>query len=313
MKTRKPFNTRWRLSALAVVLLVTSCDLFTNVDNMFDPEHPDFRNPETFIISGPSDGEIVQSNTVVFSWIHADSTYHIDTLSTTNIAGRIEFSYRLTGRDWSEWQSGESLWYSPYTHWLYDESTGIHSLTLGPLADGPQLFEIRMKYPTEVFEYNWPMRSFTIDAMEGPALMVSPMQTYIDSGAAFYAHARVLDAVDLMGVNLKLQYDPTMLSIREYSLFDDSLDFLLQSYADYINDFTFITNDTLTGLFELSIGIAGGNFTGVSGSGALIQFTFDHIGERGNTAIEVLDESTLRDINNTTTLNATGDGHVTVW
>jgi hypothetical protein len=283
------------------------------VDNLFDPEHPDFRNPETFIISGPSEGEIIQTNTVVFSWQHADASYQIDTLSTANIAGRIEFSYRLTGRSWSEWQSGESLWYSPYSHWLYDEFTGIHTLTLGPLADGPQLFEIRMKYPTEVFEYNWPMHSFTIDAMEGPALMISPMQTYIDSGAVFYAHARVLDAVDLMGVNLKLQYDPTMLTIREYSLFDDSLDFLLQSYADYINDFTFINHDPVTGLFELTIGIAGGNFTGVSGSGALIQFTFDHVGDRGNTTIEILDESTLRDVNNITTLNEIGDGHVTVW
>ncbi|MBT3215837.1 MAG: hypothetical protein HOD97_05565 [Candidatus Marinimicrobia bacterium] len=313
MKIHKPYTSIWQPSVLAIVLLVTSCDLFTNIDNLFDPEHPDFRNPETLLFSGPAEGEIVQSNTVIFSWEHADSVYHIDTSSTSNVSDRIEYSYRLTGRNWSTWESGESLWYSPFTHWQYDNSTGIHSLTLGPLEDGPQLFEVRMKYPTGVFEYNWPMRSFSIDAMEGTALMISPMQTYIDSAEAFYAHVRVLDAVDLMGINLKLQYDPSMLHIREYTLMDDSLDFLLQSHADNLNDFVFITHDSLAGTFDLSIGIAGGNFTGVNGSGALVQFTFDHIGERGNTTIEILDESTLRDINNTTTLNATGDGHVTVW
>jgi hypothetical protein len=313
MKTAKSNLSIWRMGALALVLLVTSCDLFTNIDNLFDPEHPDFRNPETFLLSGPSEGEIIQSNTVVFSWRHADSTYHVDTLSTSNIGGKIEYSYRLTGRDWSEWQSGESLWYSPYTQWIYDEYTGIHTLTLGPLEDGQQLFEVRMKYPTEVFEYNWPMRAFTIDAMEGPALMIAPMQTYIDSGAAFYTHVRILEAENLMGVNLKLQYDPSMLSLRNYSMFDDSLDFLLGSEPDFLNDFTFITHDETTGIFDLSVGLAGGTFQGVTGTGALILLTFDHIGERGVTTIDIMDESTIRDINNTTTLNDTGDGYVTVW
>ncbi len=313
MKTPKPNQSIWRLSALALVLLITSCDLFTNIDNMFDPEHPDFMPPETVLLSGPAEGSIVHNNTVVFSWQHIDTSYHADTLSTYNLAAKILYSFRLTGRDWSEWQSGEGLWTSPYSQWLYDESTGIHTLTLGPLADGPQLFEVRMKYPTEVFEYNWPMRSFTIDAMDGPALMIAPMQTYVDSGNAFYAHVRILEAENLMGVRLKMQYDPSMLSIREYAMFDDSLDFLLGPEPDFLSDFTFIDHNAETGIFDLSIGLAGGTYEGVSGTGALIQFTFDHIGDRGNTTLDILEESTIRDVTNTTTLNDTGDGYVTVW
>lgn len=294
-------------------MIFAACDLFVNIDNVFDPESPDYKPPQTAIFSGPEDGAIVDTNTVTFSWQHADSTYWADTTTAENVPARILYSYRLTGLDWSSWESGESLWDAPYEHWTYEDGTGKHFLILGPLEDGLQLFEVRMKYPTEIFEYNWPMRTFTVDAMEGPALIISPMQTYVDSGAAFYSLGRVLEAEDLMGIHLKLDYDPAFLSLREYSLYSDTSDFLLQSLAEYLDDFTFVEHDSALGIFDLNIGIAGGNFTGVSGSGTIVELVFDHIGPRGSTVIEILPESSLRDVNNNTTLNEIGDGHVTVW
>lgn len=313
MLINRPKKFRFVKSLLGLILVFAACDLFVNIDNLFDPENPDYLPPQTAIISGPGEGEVLDTNTVTFSWRHADSTYWADTSGSSNVPSRIEYSYRLTGLDWSSWESGESLWYLPYEHWSYEDSTGLHSVTLGPLEDGLQLFEVRMKYPTEIFEYNWPMRSFTISAMEGPALYVSPMQTYIDSGDAFSSLVRVLDAQDLMGIHLKLDYDPSFVRLREYSLYSDTTDFLLQSLADHLEDFMFIENDTTAGKFDLSIGLAGGNFTGVSGTGTLIELVFDHVGSRGNSVIQILPESTLRDVNNNTTLNEIGDGYVTVW
>ncbi|MFQ6614177.1 MAG: hypothetical protein ACE5D1_04965 [Fidelibacterota bacterium] len=297
-----------------ISLWVWSCQDITGIiENPFDSSSPNFVDPLTEIISGPENGIVLDTSRAEYRWRHADPTYWPDSTGNWEIAGNVLFTYRVNHTTWSPWMSGSDILSADDPNWSFDTTTGIHSLILDNLDDGEYEFEVRCKYPTEIQEVNWPHRSFSVNALVGPALILSPANVYLDSASTFVVNARLEDVVNLVGVRTYLQWDPGFLTLNSYELQSDSTQFFFDSMAEYLQEFTFVDTNPDSGLFDLSIALAGNSVSGASGSGVLVRMIFQHIGSRGESAIHILPESDLRDANNQSMLNLTRDARVVVW
>lgn len=295
-----------------IILSVLSCDIFVEVDNVFDPQDVRYLPPMTEIFSGPGDGDTLSVNSVTYIWRHADSLYWPDSLGDYQIPAGISYSYRINYGAWSPWTSGHDLLSSPHSQWTFDIDLGTHSLVLASLDDQDYVFEVKSMYPTDITETGWPFRDFSIDALNGPALTMIPLRVYADSSSSFMMSVKAEDVVQMMGIHLLVDYDPIFLELTNYSIQSDEGEFLLENQVTDINEFTFVEHDTTDGLFDLSIALAGGDFTGVSGSGIIIDFIFTHIGMLGETSVDILPESTIRNMYNETTMNEIRSGYVVV-
>ena len=65
--------------------------------------------------------------------------------------------------------------------------------------------------------------------------------------------------------------------------------------------------------FQIDLGIAGGSVTGVSGTGNIIRFVFEHIGEVGQRQILISSESNVRDVYNNSVVEHIFPGVVSIW
>ncbi|MCH7762737.1 MAG: hypothetical protein IIB95_03220 [Candidatus Marinimicrobia bacterium] len=305
---------KYYLSFSIILMLVWSCigtDIVSDVENLFDPQDPDYVSPSTAIYSGPLDGDILDTNEVTFTFRHSNSLYWPDSSNAlTRIPHKILYSFRVDSKNWSTRFSGDDIIQKNLSFWKYDTTTGMHTLTLTNLEDKLYTIEIRSQYPTNYSESNWPMVGFDVNVEDGPELFISPSHAYIDSGNTFFVYARLNDVVDFMGTHIELTYSVEDLKLINYFLEDDSNDFLLQSTGYIIS---FIESDTLTGNFTMDLGLAGGNVTGVTGSGTLIRFMFSHRGPIQDSTIELNETCTVRDVYNNSVLQRVQSGIVTIW
>ncbi len=282
------------------------------IDNLFDPESPNFIEPQTTIVTGPQEGAMLDTADVIFTWRHANSAFWPDTTDTAvtyNYADKIEYSYRVDNA-WSDWISGEILQGFDLPDHDYDESTGSHILTLRGLEDGPHRFEVRSKYPSDIQESSWPIRNYSISTMDGPAMIVSPGYVYPDSGSTFVIEIKIIAVTDLLGAHLVLNYDPEMFEVTEYNIKTEDDDLLNLSGGDSLE---FVENDVSAGIFDASVAIIGGSVTGISGSGILARIRFQHIGRIGTSDLVIAAESSLRNVYNEELLKYRRNGHVVVW
>ncbi|NOZ73942.1 MAG: hypothetical protein GXO90_00975 [FCB group bacterium] len=295
-------------------LFIWSCqDITGTIENPFDSSSPNFITPLTDIVSGPGNDVVLDTSRVEYRWRHADPTYWPDSTGNWDISGNVLFTYRVNHTTWSPWMSGKNVLSAGDPNWSFDTTSGIHTLILDNLDDGAYEFEVRCKYPTEIQEVNWPHRSFSVNALVGPALILSPANIYLDSASTFVVNTRLEDVVNLIGVRAHLQWDPLFLTLISYELQSDSTQFFFDSMAEYLQQFTFVDTNPDSGLFDLSIALAGNSVSGTSGSGVLIRMIFQHIGSRGESAIRLLPDSDLRDANNQSMLILTRDARVVVW
>jgi len=295
-----------------ILLLIWSCSaIVSDIENLFDPKDPNYAAPSTSIVSGPLDGDIVDSNEVVFTFRHSNSLYWPDSSNAlTRIPHKILYSFRVDSKNWSTRFSGDDIMKKNLPFWKYDSLTGNHRLTLTNLEDKDYTVEIRSHYPTDIDERGWPRIEFNVNVEEGTELFISPGHAYIDSGKTFFVYLRLNDVVDFMGTHIELTYNPNDLKLENYALEDDSTDFLLQSIGYIIS---FIESDDQKGKFTMDLGLAGGNVTGVTGSGTLIRFVFTHQGPIQDSIIKLKESCTVRDIYNNSVLQRVQSGIITVW
>ncbi len=301
-------------SLLTLVMVLAACgDIFGDVENLFDPDSPDFSPPQTLIEIGPAEGATLDTSGVTFAWRHANSNYWpdtTDTAATYDYPGRIFYSYHVDISAWSDWISGEMLLGFDKPNHTYDENTGRHILQLPRLEDGDHTFEVRSRYPSDIEESNWPERNYTISTYDGTALIVSPGYVYSDSGATFIISVKMIDVVNLLGAHLILDYDSEMLAIDDYSIKTEISDIFGISAGEVIE---YVEIDSVKGLLEANVAIAGGTVTGNTGSGILARIRFKHIGTIGSTDIEISPGSSLRNVYNDELLQVRRGGRVVIW
>ena len=209
-------------------------------DNPQDPDGNEYVAPETTITTGPAEGSTVGSSEVNLAW-------------SGNRTGML-FQGRLNGSAWTPWSSATSI-------------------TLRYLDEGNYTFEVRAGYPSGTaadptdFDETPASRSFTVDAVHGSSLRLSPLAQEVNNGTSFQVQLIAEEVSDLMLVTSTLHFEP--LHLRVLSMTDGP--FLTStggSIASY-NGF-----DNTAGTIEVNMATATGTPPGVSGSGVVLTITF---------------------------------------
>jgi len=255
-----PTAPRKLLPRLAIILaLLSRCESLPSepgLDNPLDEENTTYIAPETSILSGPDEGSVVTQHTVSFT---LGGNEHV-----------IEWAYSLNGSDTSAWQT-DSL------------------LTLEYLDEGLQELSVWGRYATGAADDTPATRSFTVDAITGPALWLSPRKVTAASGEDITLTLKGEDLVDMLAFRARVAYDNTLLAFSAVALLDQSTSFLKQHGGDVI-----AIIDTLesSGIIDLNILLAGGTIAGASGSGSLLTVTFSTLSS-GSGNILLLDQSAI--------------------
>ena len=221
--------------------------------------------PDTEILSGPSEGEEIDSEEVRF------------TFAGRNIEGPVEFSYRITGEDWSPW-SGET----DAVFGGLDESSLV----------GEYTFEVRSRSFAGDVDETPAERRFAVDAIRGPALWLRPRAAEVDVGAEVTLEIVAEEMVNLMLAHLFIGFDAVRLELADVKA---SRAFWEQNGGELV--WLVPAADAVDGLVEVSAGVGTGDPPGVSGTGILGTLTFRAMAA-GTARVTVDLRTELRDPNN---------------
>jgi hypothetical protein len=137
--------------------------------------------PETWIVTGPTEGSILSQPEVSLEWDGNEFA--------------AEFSYRFDPDPWSEWTPEKS-------------KTFI-------LDEGPYTFWAKSRNESGVEDDTPAGRSFNVDAVEGPALTVRPRLVDVSSGDNLTIQVFAEEVSALMLAHPILRFDPEALSIEK--------------------------------------------------------------------------------------------------
>lgn len=240
MKTRR-LTIPFLLLFTSVCLININCavqDDEPDWNNPFYPGDPNFVPIITELINGPDDNEEVSNLPVRFEWV---SSYGVN-----------EFNFRMDDSNWSGWGENNFIEYD-----ILDE--GEHS------------FDVKGRYPTLIEEEIPLQRDFTVNAVEGPALMFYPRYNSVSIGTPFSIDLHAEEVNDLMGIYAEVVFDTTILVFEGYQVLDDSSSFLRTTGGQVVS---FIESDLFSNIIVANIGIVTGNPPGVEGSGQVLRLNF---------------------------------------
>ena len=147
-------------------------------ENPLDPESESYIPPKAQIESGPENTQVLSKDEIQFSW-------------TGNAPkGQSQFKYILKGpkeisKDW----------------------TTNTQTTLSHLDDGRYSFQLLEKYSSGDIQEDTTQRSFTIDAVEGPALRMEPFHLQTEKDQRFDIRVFAEEVEDLYGAHLSITYN----------------------------------------------------------------------------------------------------------
>jgi len=277
MKTSSHSAVRIGLWSTAIAALLLTAGILAACDALTPPESPIYNNPvdpggSTFvpptvtITGGPQTGDTVSTRSVTFTW--------------TGSSNAILFQTRVLGHEWlSDW--------SP---WSEDTSQ-----TLIGLDESQYQFRVRGGIPSSSgdpqsgFISDPASRTFTVDAIQGPALWLSPVLSLASLNGNFDLNVYAEDVTDLTMVKLRIRFDAGRL---QYTTKSDG-PFLLSNGGTLLQFDPIIDNGA--GLVEFEMGVAGANPPGVTGTGIIITLTFQAVGTGQTDVTFGLANTLLRD------------------
>ena len=220
-------------------------------DNPLDPDVPtgDYVPPETNILTGPVDGAIIDDHSVTFTWSGNENV--------------VEYAYRLSNENWSEWAAATTIAYSY-------------------LDEGDYLFEVKGRYATGTEDDTPEARSFEIDDIQGPALWFSPRRVQVQVGSEFAVDLVIEEVTDIKALLAQVEFETAQLELVSHQLHDQAGDFLTQHNASVI---TLVDSALAQGTIGFNLAVAGGDQPGVDGSGTLLTLTFRKLGSGGTQVI----------------------------
>ena len=246
---------------LAPVLLFLSCEkIEPDLDNPQDPDNPDYEPPIVSIISGPADGETVNTSSVIFEWDGNELSW---------------YRYKLSDNEWT----------------AYNTATSVE---FDYIDEGQYTFLLQAWY-TNGDTSLIVSRSFTVDAVQGPALMFYPRRQFASIGDTITFQILAEEVDSLAGAELSINYYYTaakVISITQGSIFLGSGESIFHS--EY---------DNTQGILSVITAQLGGQDSSISGTGVLatiklrvvtqvgiLQFTFDGseiLRDPGNVDIQI--------------------------
>ena len=173
------------------LIFIFSCENAPEFDNPLDPENPDFTQPDTFIILGPDQNEIVSTSTIELSWSGNDDIY--------------EYRFQYDDFEWSDWSIETST-------------------ILTFLDEGEHAFQVMGRY-TSLDEDETPdSLQFVVNAIDGPSLRVFPLHLSADVGSTVNIHIYLEEVENIMASEIFFTYDPlhaVLQSVQEGSMINE--------------------------------------------------------------------------------------------
>ena len=200
--------------------------------------------PSVEIASGPGESEVLLADRVTFEFRAGDAY------------GDTEYSTRLDDDDWSPWSGAAEV---IYEHLEESSLVGVHLLQVRVRADAGEAEEVLL-------------RRFEVDAVQGPALRLSPKAVATRVGETIGLDIVVEEIPNMLAARVILTFDGDKLELQRVEVLDA---FLSQHGGAIVQPEAEI--DPVNGRLDLSIGVAGGTQVGVSGTGALARLHFQAI------------------------------------
>lgn len=149
-------------------------------DNPVDPDNPAYQPPLATLVSGPSEGQTISEAAASFSWVGQGSSS--------------EFSFTLDGfdTDWSNWSTETTVSYTE-------------------LDDQSYTFKVIERYSNADEQQSVTTRTFQVDAVTGPALVMHRRFVSTKIGLRFQVEVLVEDIPGMMGANINIAFDSSLL------------------------------------------------------------------------------------------------------
>ena len=255
---------------LFAVLLLFACEPGEEFipDNPLDPDNPDYVPPEVTILS-PAEDDVIEESSIIFSWMGNET----DML----------YRFRLDSV-WSDWDLSETI-------------------TIDYIDEGVHGFAVQSSYitgDTSTIE----SISFTVDAVEGPALMFYPRRQVASQGSNIQFQILAEEVYDVAGAEFTILFDPTELQINSAAA---GTAFGNNGEVIFIADI-----DNSSGSLTISTAVWGENSPSFSGTSDIALIDVQVI-KQGNLTISFDDSGIMKDpSNNDITINETVGGVVVV-
>ena len=254
---------------IVFILLFWSCEeIVVQQDNLLDPSNPEYDPPVITFVSGPGGGETISTSEATFSW------GGIDLVS--------EYRTKINNDPWGDWADHTSI-------------------TLQYLDEGGYTFSIQGRYTTEdtsaVISNN-----FSVDAVQGPALMFYPRANFSSVGSNVTFQVLAEEVTSLTAAQFNVTFDPSKLEI--VSVTEGSL---LQINGESIFSTEF---DNQAGSLSVITAALGGDLPSVDGTGVLLELVLS-VKATGTSNLEFDGTELLRDPdNNNISISETVNGLV---
>ena len=255
---------------LFAVLLLFACESgeeFTP-ENPLDPDNPDYVAPEVTILS-PTEDDVIEESSIIFSWMGNET----DML----------YRYRLDSV-WSDWDLSETI-------------------TIDYIDEGVHGFAVQSNYSTGDTSAVESI-AFTVDAVEGPALMFYPRMQVASQGSSVQFQILAEEVYNVAGAEFTILFDPTELQINSAAAGT--------AFGDY-GEVIFISDiDNSSGSLTISTAVWGENSPSFSGTSDIALIDVQVI-KQGNLTISFDGLEIMKDpSNNDITINDTVGGLVVV-
>ncbi len=255
------------LIGLIGTVVFWSCEKLEPIaDNPLDPDNPNYVPPAVTITSGPSDGEIVDTSSVTFKWIGNEYV--------------TSYRYKFINQNWSHWSTNRFA-------------------TFNYLNEGGHRLSVQSRYITGdtslVVTVN-----FTINAVQGPALMFYPRRHIASVGETVTFQILAEEVENLTAAEFTISFDPADLAITSIS----------QGAIFTGNGESIFHTENGSGTLSILTAILGGENPAVSGTGDLVIIEVSLL-QTGETQLIFNGSEIFKDPeNNNITILETVDGYI---
>ena len=167
---------------LAILIGCSSHDELQPPDNPFDPGNPDYVGPTAVIVSGPAEGEIIDTTAVTFVWEGNESA--------------TEYRYKFDSPDWSDWNTATSH-------------------TFDYLDEGDHSFEVQVRSVNGDVQETPILLDFVVDAVSGPSAIVFPYSQKGSPGDTLIYQIIAEEVTDLFAVECNILINADYLELIE--------------------------------------------------------------------------------------------------
>lgn len=209
--------------------------------NPFDPDNPNYIEPTVDLTSGPQEGAILTTDVVTFQWQGNNEN--------------MQFRYSFDDLVWSAYAD-------------------IAQVTFSNMDEFGHQFQLQGRYPS-LAEGLVISRSFTVDAIQGPALYVFPKHKSITAGEQFQMELWLDETTNIAGLSTQLIFAPAKLRIDAVDFLEAGQESVLLQNGGQLVTFSEINNTT--GTLQLDCAVVESVPHDVSGSGVIVRITFTHL------------------------------------